>query len=211
MSVAQFEARISVPVAMKVDVETFAVLRDDRLLRGLDEALEILPGLFGQRIPGGAFDDLAITVDLTARDATDDHVRVLAGARDELVVDGPGELLGIGVEGERAFLAIRKFVGLVAAAVRGREHEGKAASDILDVLITTEGGLAGLRRLSGAQDDGGCEQADAEEAGHAVSKPNHPGGSSGRKSANGPAGEQRADRGFFRHGIRGARGADAIL
>ena len=47
MSVAQFEARISVPVAMKVDVETFAVLRDDRLLRGLDEALEILPGLFG--------------------------------------------------------------------------------------------------------------------------------------------------------------------
>ena len=126
-------------------------------------------------------------------------MRMLASARDEFVVDSPRELLGIGIEGKRAFLAIREFVGLVAPAMRRGEYEGKAAGDILDVLFSTERGFAGLRGLGGAQDDGGCEQADAEEAGHTLSKPSHPGGSSGRKSANGAAAEQGTDRGFFWH------------
>ena len=93
----------------------------------------------------------------------------------------------------------------------GRQYEGQAAGDILDVLITTEIGLAWFRRLGGTQDDGGRQQADAEEAGHAVSKANPHAGSSGRNSAGGAAGQQGADRGFLRHGIRGAGCADAIL
>jgi len=134
-----------------------------------DEALEILPGLFGQRVARRAFDDLAVAVDLATRDAADDHMRVLAGAGDELVVDGAGEFLGVGVESEGSLLAVRKFGGLVASAVRGRQDEGQAAGDVFDVLIATEVGLAWFRRLRGTQDDGGCQQAGAEEAGHGVS------------------------------------------
>jgi hypothetical protein len=99
------------------------VLRDDGFLRGLDEALEIFPTLFGQRMAGGSFDDFSITVDLAARDAADDHVRVLAGARDEFIIDSPGEFLGVGVESEGAFRAVRKFLGLIASAMRGRQYE----------------------------------------------------------------------------------------
>jgi len=36
-----------VAVPVQVDVEALAVLRDDGLLRGLDEALEIFPALLG--------------------------------------------------------------------------------------------------------------------------------------------------------------------
>jgi len=51
-------------------------------------------------------------------------VRVLAGARDEFIIDSPGEFLGVGVESEGAFRAVRKFLGLIASAMRGRQYEG---------------------------------------------------------------------------------------
>ena len=211
MRIAELEARISVAVAVQIDVESFAVFRDDGLLRGLNEALEILPRLFGQRMAGRTFDDLTVAIDFATRDAADDHMRVLASARDKLVVDGAGEFLRISVEREGSFRAVRKFRGLIAAAMCGRQYEGQAAGDILDVLITTEIGLAWFRRLGGTQDDGGRQQADAEEAGHTVSKANPRGGSSGRNSAGGTAGQQGADRGFFRHGIRCTRRANSVL
>jgi hypothetical protein len=95
------------------------VLRDDGLLRGLDEALEIFPRLFGQRMAGRSFDDLTITVDLATRDAADDHVRALTGARDEFIIDSLGEFLGISVEREGSFHAVWKLIGLIASAMRG--------------------------------------------------------------------------------------------
>jgi len=106
--------------------------------------LEFVPRLFGQRIAGGAFHDLAVAIDLSAMEATDNDVRPMPRAGMQLIGHRAGQLLRVGIERKSAAFAIWQFFRPFAPAMRRRKNHRQITGDVFDVLVAPEVALAGL-------------------------------------------------------------------
>src|SRR5947208_1461513 len=154
MQVAELQTLLRMPVPMQVDIQAAARAFNDRLLRRVDKALKLAPGLLGVCVARRGFNDFAVAVHFSATDAADDDVWPMATARVQLFPNGPRQLLRVRIKGKRALLAIGKLFGLFTPAVRRGQDERQVARQVLDVAIAAEVALAWLIVLGGAERDG---------------------------------------------------------
>ena len=93
---------------MRVDVKVEPVrsLREDALLRGVDEAMEFLPGLDGLGVTLGRDGQLAVAIHFLPRDFADDKVRGATKLLSQGRADGFSEGPRVGVADRDAFGAV---------------------------------------------------------------------------------------------------------
>lgn len=162
--VAKLDAGDGVAVTMDVHEEAATVVGDDGGSGGGDEAVELVPGLFGERIALGGLLDGAVDVELEAVEVAEDEMGAAAGEEGYLLGGGDGDLAGVAVGPARAVGAVANLVGGEVAAVSGDEDEREVAGPVFDVALAAEERFAGL---VGASE--GCREEQEREDGEAAS------------------------------------------
>jgi hypothetical protein len=154
-------------VAVQVEVEAVAPLRQRRRARVGDRLMEGVVRRDGLRVALRALDDVAVDVDLAAAEVEEHDVRPQPETRRQLLAELARQFQRARVLHERAVRAVGDRRRQQVAAVAARDDDRRVADDVLDEAVGAPARRAdgqGLRRRGCCDRPGGHGDGDGDGA-----------------------------------------------
>ncbi len=141
--VAELDAVALAAVGVQVEQNPAPALADDGLVRRQQEAVVLLPGACGHGIGAGAFEAIAVHVELGAVELVDDQMHRPARPSFELGRQLVGQFVGVGVVVDHRLAAIRNLLRPQRPTMRDGQDDRQVADLVLDVPAVPGDDLSG--------------------------------------------------------------------